>query len=84
MEFMYAEIPAHSADPVPQGFRGGRAAGKFQPRAEEVGLTQSAISHQMRLLEGQIGQPLFLRIGGRCASPMPGATITARCGAAWN
>ncbi|MGQ3295989.1 MAG: LysR substrate-binding domain-containing protein, partial [Shinella sp.] len=31
--------------------------------AEEVGLTQSAISHQMRLLEGQIGQPLFLRIG---------------------
>ena len=37
--------------------------GSFSRAAEEVGLTQSAISHQMRLLEGQVGQPLFLRIG---------------------
>lgn len=52
--------------PPTQFLRGFEAAARlesFSRAAEEVGLTQSAISHQMRLLEGQIGQPLFLRVG---------------------
>lgn len=52
--------------PPTQFLKGFEAAARFESfsrAAEEVGLTQSAISHQMRLLEGQIGQPLFLRVG---------------------
>lgn len=52
--------------PPTQFLKGFEAAARFESfsrAAEEVGLTQSAISHQMRLLEGQVGQPLFLRIG---------------------
>ena len=46
-----------------KGFEAAARLESFSRAAEEVGLTQSAISHQMRLLEGQVGQPLFLRIG---------------------
>jgi LysR family glycine cleavage system transcriptional activator len=46
-----------------KGFEAAARLESFSRAAEEVGLTQSAISHQMRLLEGQIGQPLFLRTG---------------------
>lgn len=46
-----------------KGFEAAARLESFSRAAEEVGLTQSAISHQMRLLEGLIGQPLFLRIG---------------------
>lgn len=46
-----------------KGFEAAARLESFSRAAEEVGLTQSAISHQMRLLESQIGQPLFLRIG---------------------
>lgn len=46
-----------------KGFEAAARLESFSRAAEEIGLTQSAISHQMRLLEGQIGQPLFLRIG---------------------
>lgn len=45
------------------GFEAAARLGSFGQAAEELGLTQSAISHQMRLLEAKIGQPLFLRIG---------------------
>lgn len=46
-----------------KGFEAAARLESFSRAAEEIGLTQSAVSHQMRLLEGQIGQPLFLRIG---------------------
>lgn len=52
--------------PPTQFLKGFEAASRFESfsrAAEELGLTQSAISHQMRLLEGHIGQPLFLRSG---------------------
>lgn len=45
------------------GFEAAARLGSFGRAAEEIGLTQSAISHQMRLLEARIGQPLFLRHG---------------------
>ncbi|MCJ8056624.1 LysR substrate-binding domain-containing protein [Shinella curvata] len=46
-----------------KGFEAAARLESFSRAAEEIGVTQSAISHQMRLLEGQIGQPLFLRVG---------------------
>lgn len=45
------------------GFEAAARLGSFGQAAQELGLTQSAISHQMRLLEAKIGQPLFLRHG---------------------
>ncbi|TPM37920.1 LysR substrate-binding domain-containing protein [Mesorhizobium sp. B2-3-4] len=46
-----------------KGFEAASRLENFSRAAEELGLTQSAISHQMRLLEGHIGQKLFLRSG---------------------
>lgn len=48
--------------------RAFEAAGRhenFSRAAEELGMTQAAVSYQIRQLEGQVGQPLFLRENGR-------------------
>lgn len=47
------------------GFEAAARLQSFSRAAEELHLTQSAISHQVRVLEDQLGQPLFLRIGRR-------------------
>jgi LysR family glycine cleavage system transcriptional activator len=46
-----------------QGFEAATRLGSFSKAAEELGLSQSAVSHQMRLLEDRLGQKLFLRVG---------------------
>jgi LysR family glycine cleavage system transcriptional activator len=46
-----------------KGFEAAARLESFSRAADEIGLTQSAVSHQMRLLEGHVGQPLFLRVG---------------------
>ena len=46
-----------------QGFEAAARLGSFTEAATELGLSQSAVSHQMRLLEDRMGQPLFLRVG---------------------
>jgi LysR family transcriptional regulator, glycine cleavage system transcriptional activator len=45
------------------GFEAAARLGSFSKAALELGLSQSAVSHEMRLLEDRIGQPLFLRVG---------------------
>lgn len=45
------------------GFEAAARLGSFTKAAKELGLSQSAVSHEMRLLEDRIGQPLFLRVG---------------------
>ena len=45
------------------GFEAAARLGSFSKAADELGLSQSAISHEMRLLEERLGQPLFLRHG---------------------
>jgi LysR family transcriptional regulator, glycine cleavage system transcriptional activator len=45
------------------GFEAAARLGSFSKAALELGLSQSAISHEMRLLEQRLGQPLFLRLG---------------------
>jgi LysR family transcriptional regulator, glycine cleavage system transcriptional activator len=42
-------------------FRAVMEAGNFARAAEQLRLTPSAVSHQMRALESQLGRPLFLR-----------------------
>lgn len=56
----YRNVP-----PLPflRGFEAAARLGNFSQAAAELGLTQSAVSHQMRLLEDRIGQPLFRRVG---------------------
>jgi LysR family glycine cleavage system transcriptional activator len=45
------------------GFEAAARLESFSKAAEELGLSASAISHEMRLLEERIGQPLFIRQG---------------------
>jgi LysR family transcriptional regulator, glycine cleavage system transcriptional activator len=45
------------------GFEAAARLGSFSKAADELGLSQSAVSHEMRLLEERLGQPLFLRYG---------------------
>jgi len=51
--------------------------GSFAAAAEEVGLTPSAVSLQMKRLEEHLGQPLFVR-AGRTAKPTQVAHELAR------
>src|SRR6187431_1298842 len=44
--------------------------GSFAAAAEEIGLTPSAVSLQVKRLEEHLGQPLFVR-SGRVAQPTP-------------
>ncbi|AMP15317.1 LysR family transcriptional regulator [Collimonas pratensis] len=45
------------------GFEAAARLGNFSRAADELCVSQSAISHQIQLLEEQIGQPLFHRVG---------------------
>ncbi len=45
-----------------EGFEAAARLGSFAAAADSLGLTQSAISHQIRLLELALGQPLFRRL----------------------
>ncbi|MBN8629502.1 MAG: LysR family transcriptional regulator [Rhodobacterales bacterium] len=47
------------------GFEAAARLQSFSRAAEELHITQSAISHQVRVLEEHLGQPLFRRIGRR-------------------
>ena len=46
-----------------RGFDAAARLGSFAAAAECLSVTQSAISHQIRTLEDDLGQPLFRRIG---------------------
>ncbi|WDD94489.1 LysR family transcriptional regulator [Burkholderia sp. FERM BP-3421] len=45
------------------GFEAAARHGNFSRAADELHLSQSAISHQIHQLEAQLGQPLFRRVG---------------------
>lgn len=47
------------------GFEAAARLGSFSRAAAELNITQSAISHQIRLIEDHLGQPLFRRMGRR-------------------
>lgn len=52
-------------------------SGSFRAAADELFVTQSAISHQVRSLEDWFGKPLFIRSGNRLR-PLPHAEELAR------
>jgi LysR family transcriptional regulator, glycine cleavage system transcriptional activator len=45
------------------GFEAAARLLSFSKAAEELGISQSAVSHEMRLLEDRVGQALFMRQG---------------------
>lgn len=47
------------------GFEAAARLSSFSLAAQELNMTQSAISHQVRALEEHFGQPLFLRLNRR-------------------
>ena len=44
-------------------FEAAARVGNFTRAAEELGMTQAAVSYQVKLLEERLGQPLFARSG---------------------
>jgi LysR family transcriptional regulator for metE and metH len=49
--------------------------------AERLHVTQSAVSHQLREIEGRLGTPLFLRLGKRMRPTPAGERLLASAGA---
>lgn len=45
------------------GFEAAARLGNFSRAADELALSQSAVSHQIQMLEAQLGQPVFRRMG---------------------
>ena len=58
---------------VLQTFESAARHGNFTRAAQELALTQSAVSRQIRELEDQLGHALFERLGGRVAMTRAGA-----------
>jgi LysR family transcriptional regulator, glycine cleavage system transcriptional activator len=56
----------------------------FTQAANELGLTQTAVSHQIRLLEERLGLPLFARAKGRVSLSEAGRRIAPQLGAAFD
>ncbi len=57
--------------------------GSFTLAADEMCITHSAISHQIRGLEEMIGQPLFVRQGNRMALTDVGRSLAIERGEHW-
>ena len=55
---MFARLPSPSAL---RTFESAARLGSFKAAAEELNVTATAVSHQIRALEGQLGVPLFVR-----------------------
>jgi LysR family transcriptional regulator, glycine cleavage system transcriptional activator len=63
-------------------FEAAARLGGFQKAARELGLTGSAVSHQIRLLEDLVGEPLFARTGGTPVLTPAGEALGRRASAA--
>lgn len=73
-------IPTYRSLPSLQTLRCFEAAarhGSFTVAADELCITHSAVSHQIRSLEESIGQPLFERQGNRMALTNVGRSLAA-------
>jgi LysR family transcriptional regulator, glycine cleavage system transcriptional activator len=56
--------------------------GSFTRAGEELGMTQAAVSYQIRVLEDRVGAPLFVRQARGVALTDEGARLAARSGEA--
>lgn len=55
-------------------FESAARLGSFRAAAGELGITRSAVSHQIKLLEDRLGVPLFRRDARRAELTLPGQT----------
>lgn len=60
-------------------FESAARAESFAMAAEELCLTTSAISHQIRSLEKIVGKPLFYREGNKVVLTAPGKLLAVEC-----
>ncbi len=75
-----ARLPPLSAVRV---FEAAARRQNFTQAAAELGMTQAAVSYQIRLLEERLGVPLFSRIKGRVALTEAGRRIAPLVGSAF-
>ena len=61
-----------------RAFEAAGRLGSFSKAADELFITQSAVSHRIRLLEGYVGQVLFKRLGRGVELTLSGAEYLAR------
>lgn len=73
----WAQLPPLSALRV---FAAAARLGSFTRAAQSLNLTQSGVSHQIRLLEARLGTPLFERVGRGVVLTKPGAELAATVG----
>jgi LysR family glycine cleavage system transcriptional activator len=62
MTFAMSVLPPLAAVGV---FEAAARHRSFTRAAQELGMTQAAVSYQIKVLEERLGQPLFLRTKGR-------------------
>ncbi len=63
-------------------FEAAARHGSFTHAASELGLTQAAVSYQIKLLEDRVGQPLFQRRARGVSLTPVGAALAERAGVA--
>jgi hypothetical protein len=61
------------------GFETAARLESFSKAAEKLGLTQSAVSHEMRLLEERVGQPTVQSSGTLSAIDRCRTRLSAQC-----
>ncbi|MBN8809836.1 MAG: hypothetical protein BGP17_18560 [Sphingomonas sp. 67-41] len=70
--------------PAVRAFEAVARNGTFTAAAAELGMTQAAISYQIRILEERVGEPLFFRRGRRAELTAGGARVAARLATAFD
>lgn len=65
-----------------RAFEAAARLGSFSRAAEEISVTHSAVSHQVRALERALGTPLFQRNGKRVSLTEAGRHLAGRVGSA--
>ncbi len=61
-----------------KGFEAAARHLSFTRAAQELSVTQSAVSREIKTLEEQLGQPLFSESIADCGSPRRGKSSTVR------
>ena len=69
---MARQLPSLSAVRV---FEAAARNGNFTAAAVELGMTQAAVSYQVKSLEGRLGTPVFTRASGRVRLTPAGARL---------
>ncbi|MDF2383174.1 LysR family transcriptional regulator [Nostoc ellipsosporum NOK] len=70
--------------PAVRAFEAAARNGTFTAAAAELGMTQAAISYQIKILEERVGEPLFFRRGRRAELTAGGARVAARLATAFD